>query len=89
MAARAPVRASSVAGVVQKMENDLEQYRGRELCVVCLTNKKTFCAVPCGHLVWCDECKESTGSTGTAGAISSKCCPMCRADVTGKQRIYY
>ena len=39
---RAPIRPGGVGEVVQKLENDLEQYRGRDLCLVCLANRREF-----------------------------------------------
>jgi C4-dicarboxylate-specific signal transduction histidine kinase len=49
------------------------------LCVVCLEEEKSILLQPCGHYCLCSQC-----------SVSQKwlTCPVCRAVVTGKQRVF-
>jgi len=49
------------------------------LCVVCMTNKKQYAFVPCGHLALCGTCK---------GNIPPVKCMICRADTTSITQIF-
>ena len=50
------------------------------LCVICMNNAQTHCAVPCGHKCLCQAC---------AGfAMKAGICPMCRQNVETIIRVY-
>ena len=53
-------------------ENKLEQ------CNVCLSNKKNYACVPCGHLCLCGECSNK---------ITDKC-PICNNEITSIIKIF-
>lgn len=80
----APVRPGTLGEYVQKLEDDLDQHRGRELCLVCIAQKKEYLAAPCGHLIWCADCKDDA-----AAANQLQICAVCRTAMAGVQRLYY
>jgi len=49
-----------------------------DCCVVCQDAGRSIALVPCGHVCCCGAC---------APALST--CPMCRADVDGRVRLYF
>ena len=53
-----------------------------DACVVCMTNRKNFAYVPCGHLCVCSSCAEMETS------CSGGRCPICRAQAEKLLRIY-
>lgn len=57
----------------RRQREEQEQY----LCVVCVEDPKCIVFIPCGHMCSCANC-----------APSLAICPMCRADITIKQRVY-
>lgn len=46
-------------------------------CVVCYENDKEFVFIPCGHMATCAKC-----------SFSMNVCPICRSNITAKQRVY-
>ena len=46
-------------------------------CGICLNYEKTIAFMPCGHIYCCVLCSASLNK-----------CPMCRADIIGKIKIY-
>lgn len=50
-----------------------------ERCVVCLTNKKEYAYIPCGHLILCPRCAK----------IDNDTCYCCRGKVEKVQRIIF
>ena len=48
-----------------------------KLCVVCLDAAKAVVFVPCGHVQCCTACGERVGA-----------CPLCRAAITTRQRVF-
>jgi hypothetical protein len=47
-------------------------------CVICIEKTSQVVIIPCGHMCLCEGCaEECTGA-----------CPICRADFTGKIRVY-
>ena len=49
-----------------------------KLCVVCLVEPADHVLLPCGHVCVCKRC-----------AASVTTCPMCRADVSERKRVYF
>ena len=49
-----------------------------KLCVVCLVEPADHVLLPCGHVCVCKRC-----------AALVKTCPMCRADVSERKRVYF
>jgi hypothetical protein len=45
------------------------------MCTVCLSNLKSHCFVPCGHVCVCSDCAANSRS------FNGKC-PICRAKFT-------
>jgi hypothetical protein len=52
------------------------------LCVICYDNAKTFCALPCRHLLFCDGCVQAFSRQGKQE------CPICRAAIADLFEIY-
>ena len=53
----------------------------KNVCVVCLENKKTHAFNPCGHMCVCETCADKI-IQGNAK------CPMCRGDITSSLKIF-
>lgn len=51
------------------------------LCVVCLDNKRTYAAVPCGHLITCKPCTDLIKNTSD--------CLICKQPVSTMTRLYF
>lgn len=50
------------------------------LCVICMNNVQTHCAVPCGHKCLCQACAVFAAKSGV--------CPMCRQNIETIIRVY-
>jgi hypothetical protein len=50
-------------------------------CVICLNEKKTVSVSPCRHMCFCETCASSPG-------LDYKC-PICRAVITGMEKIFW
>jgi hypothetical protein len=48
-------------------------------CVICLTASKEVAFIPCGHLCCCSKCGLKT---------SLLQCPVCRLNITSRQKIF-
>lgn len=60
--------------------DDEEEQIEERACNVCMTNKKSFALVPCGHM-FCGGCSaEIVHTSGT--------CPICRARFHSRHRVY-
>ncbi|CAG9332973.1 unnamed protein product [Blepharisma stoltei] len=46
---------------VQEREIIVREYQDRELCVICMNEKKNTVFVPCGHLMYCNVCLNELG----------------------------
>jgi len=58
---------------------DAEALEDDAACVICMENKKTTCAVPCGHKILCNSCsREAVFET----------CPICRTPCDKIIRVY-
>lgn len=66
-------------GGVVNSNDDVEEIEERA-CTVCMSNKKSFALVPCGHM-FCGGC--SADILHTSGT-----CPICRARFDTRQRVY-
>ena len=56
-------------------------YDKKNVCVVCLENKKSHAFNPCGHMCVCETCADKI--------IQSDCkCPICRADIINSLEIF-
>lgn len=49
-----------------------------KLCIICYSEERNVCFVPCGHVVACAKC-----------ALANSNCPMCRTAIECVQRVYY
>lgn len=58
-------------------ENSSENKQVKMECIICEDEQRNIVLVPCGHLCVCSEC---------SNAIAI--CPMCRLNITGRQRCY-
>jgi hypothetical protein len=56
---------------------DYERLKTERMCVICLNKDKHVVFLPCAHLVSCFEC-----------SLSLVNCPICRADVQSKIRVF-
>ena len=52
-------------------------------CVICLSKAPRFAVIPCGHLIFCDDCGKETNLT----KIKNEC-SICRIAITSLIRIY-
>lgn len=73
----------------QKFYNELNRQDAQPIgdaknsteCVICFDGERDFIFVPCGHRGFCGRCADQIlDDTGS--------CPICRASVTGKQRVH-
>jgi len=69
---------------VQRLCTSNEQWRGKPKplteksgCAVCLTAVASWACVPCGHLIFCDDCKDRDH------VFESGKCPLCNQDRLG------
>jgi hypothetical protein len=58
-------------------QQEQEQKPEAEACVICLGQRKTHLFAPCGHKCVCQDC-----------VISVDECPVCRAAITARVRVY-
>ena len=63
---------------VKRLCSSNEQWRGkpkplteRTGCAVCLTAEAQWACVPCGHLIFCNDCKDNSA------VFESDKCPLC------------
>ncbi len=49
------------------------------LCIICKQNKKIYAVVPCGHLIFCESCREK---------YKSDECPICRSSIEKTLKIF-
>lgn len=63
--------------IEEEDEEHDQEIVAKSACVICLANEKQFVFIPCGHMATCGEC---------SFAIDK--CPICRAQITKKQRVY-
>ena len=73
---KAATRLASDA--VQRLCTSNEQWRGKPKplteksgCAVCLTAEAQWACVPCGHLIFCDACKDNSA------VFEGEKCPLC------------
>lgn len=66
------------------------------ICNICCDNKIDIAFLPCGHMVCCQECSKdalkTTDSNSYYGYMYStqpEKCPMCKQNVTTKQKVYF
>ena len=74
----------TAAQAVRRLCTSNEKWRGQPKplseksgCAVCLTNMASWACVPCGHLIFCDDCKDQ------AHVFDGDKCPLCRQDRLG------
>jgi hypothetical protein len=58
---------------------DAEALEDDAACVICMENKKTTCAVPCGHKILCNSCSREA---------DFETCPICRTPCDKIIRVY-
>ena len=75
--AAAPVSAPSAPA-----RNAFEEEEDARICVVCFEAARSHACVPCGHWCMCEGCSDALFSRPEPS------CPLCRADVVAKVRIY-
>jgi len=59
------------------LEETLEEIADTLTCCVCADSELNTALVPCGHLL-CWDCAQRLTE-----------CPLCRTEVTARQRVYY
>tara|TARA_Y100000385_G_scaffold187769_1_gene194104 strand:- start:986 stop:2548 length:1563 start_codon:yes stop_codon:yes gene_type:complete len=74
---KAPLPATS-----EKMAQDLSASPGRQECSICLDHEAQYAMIPCGHLCMCESC-------AVDAALNIRDCPICRARVHKKIKIYF
>ncbi|XP_054918007.1 uncharacterized protein [Dermacentor andersoni] len=57
---------------MNRLEQELEQEREKQLCVVCLNEARSVILLPCRHFALCTQC------LGTLFQQQQQTCPMCR-----------
>lgn len=57
---------------MNRLEQELEQEREKQLCVVCLSEARSVILLPCRHFALCTQC------LGTLFQQQRQTCPMCR-----------
>ncbi|XP_037528549.1 E3 ubiquitin-protein ligase RNF26-like [Rhipicephalus sanguineus] len=57
---------------LNRLEQELEQEREKQLCVVCLNEARSVILLPCRHFALCTQC------LGTLFQQQHQTCPMCR-----------
>lgn len=57
---------------MNRLEQELEQEREKQLCVVCLNEARSVILLPCRHFALCTQC------LGTLFQQQRQTCPMCR-----------
>ena len=62
--------------------NVLDDVGDEASCVVCLSEKKEICLVPCGHVCVCSFCVEALFSQ------AERLCPVCRCVLEAKCKVY-
>jgi ankyrin repeat protein len=68
-----------------KLKSDLVEININEdedKCIICITNKKSYACLPCGHMIFCKECTDEFNKT------QNKNCPECRCKINEIKRIY-
>ncbi|XP_006813272.1 E3 ubiquitin-protein ligase MYLIP-like, partial [Saccoglossus kowalevskii] len=71
-------RTSTHNDLILTLRNEVTQLKESRLCQVCLDNKISTAFCPCGHMMCCVPC-----------AQECKKCPLCRAEITYIQRVFY
>mgnify|MGYP001246208499 FL=1 len=74
---KAPLPATS-----EKMARDLSASPGRQECSICMDHEAQYAMIPCGHLCMCESC-------AVDAALNIRDCPICRARVHKKIKIYF
>lgn len=54
-------------------------------CVVCKDQDRNIVLQPCSHLCICQDCSEAKTAWGAHLLVE---CPLCRIQITQRQRIY-
>lgn len=57
-----------------------EESLARDLCIMCKVHARSFCFVPCGHLLACSKCAPSS---------IGKTCPVCNSHIAHLQHIQF
>ena len=63
-------------------EEDRDDLRENDVCVICMTERKFYAIIPCGHLLFCESCSKSVMQNVQA------LCPLCRGKINSTIRIY-
>eukprot|EP01122_Echinamoeba_exundans_P016212 TRINITY_DN8147_c0_g1_i1.p1 TRINITY_DN8147_c0_g1~~TRINITY_DN8147_c0_g1_i1.p1 ORF type:complete len:513 (+),score=63.92 TRINITY_DN8147_c0_g1_i1:74-1612(+) len=77
-----PLPADIVAALPEPESEDESEAdpESHNMWVVCLSEKRKFLCVPCGHLCLCNDCAQLLEN--------SKKCPLCRQAIHHLQRVY-
>jgi hypothetical protein len=67
-----PIPSDQITQVAEEVKEDVD-YSDDVTCTICMTNKKTFVLVPCGHM-FCPDC---------VNRVTNKCF-ICRKTITKK-----
>ncbi|XP_070544141.1 E3 ubiquitin-protein ligase MYLIP-like isoform X2 [Ptychodera flava] len=71
-------RTSTHSELIMSLRNEVTQMKEARLCQVCLDKKISCAFCPCGHMMCCETC-----------AQECKKCPLCRAEITYIQRVFF
>ena len=64
-------------------EEDRNDLPENDVCVICLTERKLYAIIPCGHLLFCESCSKFVMQNVKA------LCPLCRGKINSINRIFF
>ena len=62
----------------EKKEEKKEETEDENICCICMEKPRTHAPVPCGHMIYCEDCILRCGKT----------CAKCRTPITSIMKIY-
>ena len=66
-----------------EIEEDRDDLPENNTCIICMTKRKFYAIMPCGHLLFCESCSKSVIQNVKA------LCPLCRGKINTISRIYF
>ena len=64
-------------------EENRDDLRENDVCVICMTERKLYAIIPCGHLLFCESCSKFVMQNVKA------LCPLCRGEINSINRIFF
>jgi hypothetical protein len=72
-----------------QVQADPNQPAANRACCICLIRPRNTVFVPCGHLDVCDTCAGILEASGVEGKPEGYyLCPICRSQVTQRQKVF-